>query len=43
MWFPEQEFGPSKPGYYLQALIGFYSYEGWVDVNILSLAGGVGL
>ena len=42
MWFPEQEFGPSKPLYYLQALIGFYSYEAREDINTLSLAGGIG-
>ena len=42
MWFPEQEFGPSKPRYFLQALIGFYSYEAREDISTLSLAGGVG-
>ena len=42
MWFPKQEFRRSKPRYYLQALIGFYSYESRDDINTLSLAGGIG-
>ena len=27
MWFPKQEFGPSKPRYYLLASIGYYGYK----------------
>lgn len=49
MWFPQQEFGPSKPRYYLLASIGYYGYESdpgfntpSVGANTLSVNGGFG-